>query len=180
MKTHLWGKGIMPTPVVEEAKPAAGKPPWEDRFSSLKAQRRAQRECFKCGDKYHQPGHKCAKSMPIHKVEELLDILMLQSGSEAEEDQPKSDSDGEASVMQISHCAAVGGTGKKTIRLQGWLNGKQVLILVDSGSSASFISTNVVEELGLTTVEVTPITVTMADGGKTTCNQMVENSVWKC
>lgn len=38
-------------------------------------------------------------------------------GSEAEEDQPEYESGGEASVMQISHCATVGEIGKKTIRL---------------------------------------------------------------
>jgi hypothetical protein len=30
--------------------------------------------CFKCGDKF-QPGHKYAKSVPLHVVEELLQVM---------------------------------------------------------------------------------------------------------
>lgn len=105
---------------------------------------------------------------------------MLQSNSDDENDHQESSSGGEEDVMLISQCATGGGVGKKIIRLQGWMNGKQVLILVDSGSSGSFISENTMKDLGLEKKEVNPITVTVADGGKTMSKEMVENSVWKC
>jgi hypothetical protein len=67
------GRGILHQPA-DEKKRAEEKPPWTDQFQSLKAQRRARGECFKCGDKF-QPGHKCAKIVPLNVVEELWEML---------------------------------------------------------------------------------------------------------
>jgi hypothetical protein len=57
-----------------EEKITTHKAPWDEKMQPLRAQRRAKGECFRCGDKY-QPGHKCAKSVPLHVVEELMEVL---------------------------------------------------------------------------------------------------------
>lgn len=49
----------------------------------------------------------------------------------------------------ISFNAFLGNTIGTTMKLQGTLNGRKVLLLVDSGSSHNFISEEVVEELQL-------------------------------
>jgi hypothetical protein len=49
--------------------------------------------------------------------------------------------------MHISTCALVGTTWKKSMRLQGTINGRLVLLLVDSRSNDNFISSNVVKFL---------------------------------
>jgi hypothetical protein len=55
-----------------------------------------------------------------------------------------------------------------------------VLILVDSGSCGSFINSTTVEQLGLVTTEVDPVTVQVADGGKTRITTSVEKPEWNC
>ena len=86
------------------------KPPWEDKLVSLRAQRRARGECFKCGDKF-QPGHKCPKTVSLNVVEELLEIIQHSSESEAEDTPPSSDEDD--SLMMLSACFAAGTCHKK-------------------------------------------------------------------
>lgn len=80
-------------------------------------------------------------------MEELCDILQMQfSDSEREK---KLDSSSDESLMQISQCALASTTHKKSIHLQGMVNGKQVLLLIDSGSCGSFISNAMVQALAL-------------------------------
>ena len=80
----------------------------------------------------------------------------------------------------LSAHAAAGTTHKKSIRLLATMQGKQVLILVDSGSTGSFISKAAVEQLVLRVKQIPQVTVTVADGGKTTCNTAVEDAKWLC
>ena len=144
-KTGFPGKGLLgETPV--DANKTDDKPqsrtPWEEKLQSLKAQRRARGECFKCGEKF-KPGHKCSKSVPLHVVEELMEVLQT-SVSDGENETAK-DSSSDESLMHISQCALAGTTTQKSIKLQGTVRGKQVLILIDSGSCGSFISNAAVE-----------------------------------
>jgi hypothetical protein len=169
-------KGILPTPVEDKRKPDQ-KPPWEDRLVSLRSQRKAMGECFKCGDKF-QLGHKCAKSVPLHVVEELLQVM--QSGSDSDSEDSSFDSSDSESLMMLSAHATAGTTHSKSIRLQGTVQGKQVLILVDSGSTGSFISQYAADQLALLVAKVSKVTVTVADGGKTLCDTAVPLVKWQC
>jgi hypothetical protein len=159
-----------------EKKPVQ-KPPWDEKLQSLKSQRRARGECFRCGDKY-QPGHKCSKSVPLHMVEELIELLHINSSDS--EDSKSSSSSSEETLMYISKCALAGTTHSKSIRLQGTLHGKQVLILIDSGSCGSFISDKTVIQLGLKTIDVEPVTVQVADSRKTQISTAVPDTPWEC
>jgi hypothetical protein len=174
-KTQFPGKGIL-GPSLDENKKVEEKPKWEERFDSLKAARRARGECFKCGEKYG-PGHKCPKSVQLHVLEELLEVFL-----EQEEDNNKVD-DGEGTSdeeLVLSECAVSDTVGKRTIRLQGLLQNQEILILVDSGSSSNFLSEQLVSRLQLSTQECVPSQVTIADGGKMLCNQVVTGLEWWC
>lgn len=57
------------------------------------------------------------------------------------------DTDTNDELMAISVQALNGTEGSKTIRLRGHLQGREVFILVDSGSSHSFISEKLVPHL---------------------------------
>ena len=50
--------GILGAPPAEEVKPK-----WEDKWTTLRAQRRAQGLCMKCGEKWGQ-NHKCPDKVP--------------------------------------------------------------------------------------------------------------------
>jgi hypothetical protein len=52
------------------------------------------------------------------------------------------------------------------MRLQGVCNGKQVLLLIDSGSGGGFTSANTIQQLGLATVQIPPAHMTISDGGR--------------
>lgn len=172
---HMTRGIIQPAP--EEKKKVEEKPPWAEQFSSLKQQRRARGECFKCGDKY-QPGHRCPKNVDLKVVEELWELLQLQSNSEEEE--KGNTSSEEETLMKISYCASAGTSAKKTIRLQATIEGKPVLILIDSGSSGSFISARIAKELQLKTVPVEQVQVVVADGAKLPSATAVPDVIWHC
>lgn len=73
-----------------------------------------------------------------------------------------------------------GTTTQKSIRLQGTVNGKHVLLLIDSGSCGSFVSTKTVEQLGLETTQVSPVTVQVANGSKAQITTTVPGMKWEC
>jgi hypothetical protein len=181
-KTGFPGKGIVGNNPDDQHKfgdknVQVAKPPWDEKLQSLRNQRRARGECFKCGDKF-QPSHKCSKIVPIHLVEELMEVLQLQSSYSEDADDSKTNS--EESFMHISQCALSGTTSKKSIRLQGTVNGKQVLILIDSGSCESFVSNTAVEQLGLKTEKGEAVMVQVADGGKSKITDVVPALQWVC
>lgn len=62
-----------------------------DRLSALKSYRRSKGLCFVYGEKWGRD-HKCASSIQLHVVQELLDVLQGSSQSEqAVSEPPESD-----------------------------------------------------------------------------------------
>lgn len=174
-KVPYQGKGILGA-VPDENKKLEEKPRWEERFDSLKAARRARGECFKCGEKFG-PGHKCPKSVQIHVLEELLEVLQLQEDAEPIGTEEEESSEEE---LVLFECALAGTMGKKTIRLQGLIKNQELLILVDSGSSSSFIAEHLVGKLKLITQPISATRVTIANGGQMQCTQRVPEVGWLC
>ena len=101
----------------------------------------------------------------------------LDEDTDADEQGSDNDTDG---LMHLSECDAAGTPAKKTIRLHAMLNGHQVLVLVDSGSSSNFISKAAVQRIQIPTVPVTAAKVTIADGGLMSSSEMVPAAVWSC
>lgn len=60
----------------------------------------------------------------------------------------------------------VGFTSPKTMKMGGTIDGKDVVILVDSGASSNFISTSVAQQLGLPLSTYAPFGVTLGTGMK--------------
>jgi hypothetical protein len=176
-RTGFPGKGIL-NHKHEDKDKGDNKPQWQNKFQLLKAQRRERGECFKCGDKFH-PGHKCSKSVPINLVEELVEILQM-SVVDSEGEESEGNSSSEETFMHMS-LGAIGGTvKKKSLHLQGTIRDKQVLILVDSGSFGNFISSAAVEQLGLPTIDIDPVTVTVANGAREQVRTAVVDVPWEC
>jgi hypothetical protein len=61
--------------------------------------------------------------------------------------------------MHISPCELAGVQSKLSLRLQGFCNEKQVLLLVHSGSTGSFIMSETAKQLCLPTEENPPVHV---------------------
>lgn len=128
---------------------------------------------MKCGDKWNR-AHRCPKQVPLHVFEELLEVMDVENQGNQDHEEESSDEE----VLSLSLAAAKGIQGKRTLRLQGIINHQELLILVDSGSSSTFISQGAVERLGCTTQQTTEVTMTAANGGKLASTTLVPQVTW--
>ncbi|WVZ81180.1 hypothetical protein U9M48_028591 [Paspalum notatum var. saurae] len=125
-------------PVSEKPKPRAE---WEDKFDNLKLFRRKNGLCFKCGEKWTH-GHKCPASVPIHVIEELLEVLKVDEDVNAAPEEIVEEV--EEIVMAVAPAPTIAPPKRKTLRLHGKIASHDALILVDSGSVGRvWLGTNV-------------------------------------
>lgn len=122
------------------------------------AMRREKGLCFQCDEKYSR-GHKCSSS---------LFLLIMEDNDEVPEphDQqlalPKIVP--EPPPMQLSFNALSGHVVPETLRMQGYICGQPVSILIDGGSTHNFVHHRVVMSVGLTTTVTSPLRVTVGNG----------------
>ncbi|XP_027183811.1 uncharacterized protein LOC113782099 [Coffea eugenioides] len=146
-------------------------------FNKLSAEelqfRRKNSLCYRCGEKFGI-GHQCKKGN--------LNYL----GTDEEEDNEFEDAEGEqdeltgrtGELAEVSLNALSGAIKRKSIMLMGSLGGLPVKILVDTGSSDSFINHRVVNLLQLPYQTVDPFIVTLADGTDITSGAMSPKVTW--
>lgn len=153
---------------------------WEEKLDTLKSYRRSKGLCFVCGDKWSK-NHKCPDQVPLHVIEELMDILPG-TGSFGQ-DSSDGDSDPDelmmlAAVSPSQNSASQGSRPKCTIRLPGIVGKHQIQILVDSGSVSSFISTSLAEKLQCVSTQMQPVNFTVANGSPMHCDSCVPEFEW--
>jgi hypothetical protein len=121
----------------------------EDKLASLLAYRKTKGLCFKCGDKWGK-GHTCPAQVPMYIVEEMLSIVH-QSGSAMPVQNEESDSDEGLELLAVQQGKGQPPTKVRgpTMRLLGWVGKHQALILVDSRSASTFVSTPFAEKCGM-------------------------------
>uniref|UniRef100_A0A0A8ZHS9 Retrotransposon gag domain-containing protein n=1 Tax=Arundo donax TaxID=35708 RepID=A0A0A8ZHS9_ARUDO len=122
-----------------------------DKLAALRAYRRAQGLCVKCAEKWHKD-HRCAKTVQLHVLQDLWELFQLDdedcsqsAGSNVAEEQV---------FMALSKAAVTGSEAPRTMRIMGVIQDVDMLILIDSGSSHTFISSNVAK--GLHSVSLLP------------------------
>lgn len=133
----------------EEPKPVEQKG-LEDKWGALKTYRKANGLCFTCGEKWGR-GHKCPDKININVIQELMEMCQLCADPE-EVDASDIDGDTEQSIFAVSNLPmsdSVPGVSKrrKTMRFQGFVGKQEILILLDSGSAATFISDKLASQL---------------------------------
>jgi hypothetical protein len=138
----------------------------DDKLSSLKTYRRQNGLCFRCGEKWG-PGHKCPAQVSIHVVEELLDAREDCDDLETATAEESIETEG---VMAIGDKIVPLNTKRKTMKLSGYIGDMQVLILVDSGSVGSFVSSAVADKLQAQLQGCRPAQYITADGSPMTCS----------
>lgn len=114
---------------------------------------------MKCGKKWGK-GHKCPDKISLQVLEEVLDVLQ----PEPTTDHSSDSSSEEDEAFSLSHQAAVGVQGRKTIKLTGRVNNQEILILIDSSSSCTFLSDKVVQALNCQVTSAPSVSVTVANG----------------
>lgn len=124
--------------------------------------------CYRCGVKWSKD-HKCAPQVQLNVVQELSDLL------QPEEPELNSDQDVEDQVfLALSQYALTGAT----VRLIGDIQGLSVTMLLDSGSSTSFISETLASQLKQVHTMTSPCTVRVAGGGILKSSVRVHNLQW--
>ncbi|KAL4281742.1 hypothetical protein GQ457_03G022050 [Hibiscus cannabinus] len=145
----------------------------QNNKTALVEYRRTHNLCFKCGERF-TPGHQC-------KVKQLNS---MEEEEEQEEEAPQEERTEEThgqedgDNLEISMNALTGNTGYSTLRIQGVVKGKPLNILIDSGSTHSFIIPRWAKE-GLEVVQTNPLTITVANGDKLYSTAMSKLLSWK-
>ena len=121
--------------VMGDKAPAKGQ---DDKLSTLWAYHRAQGLCEVCVEKWVR-GHKCAATVSLQAMQEVWDFFNIEPASE-DTDEPD-----EQLLLALSHDARMGSHGQRTIRFHGTVHGLSVVVLIDSGSSSSFLAASIAD-----------------------------------
>ncbi|XP_026383753.1 uncharacterized protein LOC113279266 [Papaver somniferum] len=136
--------------------------------------RKAHGLCFNCDEAYNR-GDICKK--------QYLCVLI---GEEAEEiyepgGEPEHDTDEEPpleSDMEISLHALTGNISGDTIRIPGFVKKKAISILIDNGSTHSFIDSALAASLHCSIAQTGNLLVTVANGDKTVSSGVCSQLEW--
>ncbi|XP_039027637.1 uncharacterized protein LOC120161466 [Hibiscus syriacus] len=113
--------------------------------------------CFKCGEKF-QPYHQC-KSRNLNMMTEEentipTEIVPIDSDQQLVQEEEN---------LEISMNAITGCISHNTLRIQGTIQGKPLNILIDSGSTHSFLTPEWVDA-GFQVLTPCPLAITVANG----------------
>lgn len=156
------------TDAVKFTEPAKSVTTSDDKLATLKAYRRAKGLCFICGEKWGKD-HKFNTSVQLHVVQEMLEFC---SNDTLESE------DNDDDLMVLSAETQSPNANPSAIRIPCQLADFEVLLLLDSGSSHSFIS----ERLAGHLPQVAPLPrqqqVRIAGGGHLSCKLIAPQCEW--
>lgn len=157
----------------DKVKFLSGRQESEDKLMSLRDHRRKHGLCFKCGEKWSNT-HTCPAKVSLHVIEELLDAL---TPVEVSVELPEEEFSEDIISVVTSEYGNVQ-KRRRTLKLCGCIGKQEILILVDLGTVATFISDSLVDRLQLDTVATEPTKFMAADGSPMICSFRVPNLQW--
>lgn len=110
--------------------------------------------------------------MQLHAIEEVCDLLTPEDSSELVPE------NNDQLLMALSAAAWSGSDGAATLRLQGHIQQLEWLVLIDSGSSHTFISERLTFYLSGVQVLRQPMTVNVANGQVLKCTHYIPTATW--
>jgi len=149
--------------------------PLDKKLADLKAYRRARGLCDHCGEKWNRD-HKCALQVGLHVLDELYALF-----SDETVDGPTTDGNEGPEPEEICCCLSsdtIAQPGVKTLQFQGMFQQQPVLILLDSGSSTSFISQHLLSQLSVNPVQCHSLAIKVANGELMQCSAQLPATVW--
>jgi hypothetical protein len=160
-------KARAPRPYMRaEAEPAREEVPEQLKLATgnlrkdrqLRDYSRANGLCFKCVDKF-DPTHVCGQkpAAALNAMEPVECLVMVSEEVLEMHDTAK------AQQLSLSLHAMVGSEGAETIRLQALVGNQVLLILVDSGSSGSFVYAQMLSKLNCAVKEASAVAVKVAN-----------------
>ncbi|KAK9230741.1 hypothetical protein WN944_023713 [Citrus x changshan-huyou] len=129
-------------------------------------ERREKGLCYYCDEKF-LPGHRC-QSPQLFMIEDSPQHDCLETIEEVKQDTGES-------IPEISYHAIPGTEHPQTIRVLGKLKNKDIMVLVDGGSTHNFIDQSVVSKFGLPVVRDKRFQVMVANREKIECAERCLN-----
>lgn len=127
-------------------------------------ERRSKGLCFRCNERW-DPLHQCAtKQLRViilgddEAINDEGEIVVLETAAEEDTESDEMECKG-LGVFGVSSTSSQ----VRTMKLEGVLQGANILVLIDSGATHNFISPKVVEALGLQLVPSKPLGVKLGD-----------------
>ncbi|KAK6121452.1 hypothetical protein DH2020_044798 [Rehmannia glutinosa] len=154
----------------------APKPPLKLLSASEMAARRENGLCYNC-DETFTLGHRCKNRVTYMIMTEDEELSYLQHHSTIETEEAPNPIPMEE--VQMSLNAITGEDGVTTMRLFGEVNGHRLHILIDSGSTLSFIQESNAKKLGCQLEAVKPLLVKVANGQRMVSSQRAKGFSWK-
>ena len=159
-----------------QTKPKSDNSDQDDKLKSLMQHRKKNRLCYKCGEKWSH-NHKCPAQVSLHVIEELFDAL--QPPDSEDDDCASSEEESEpAVVLAVTPQASATPAKRRTMRLKGCLGNREVIILVDSGSSGTFVSTELSQHLNWPMEDCQATQYAAVDGTQLMCNKVLKGLQW--
>ncbi|OIT28980.1 hypothetical protein A4A49_56216, partial [Nicotiana attenuata] len=125
--------------------------------------------CYHCNEKF-SPGHRCKfQNLSLMEIADEEQIIGDEVANAEVDETP------EADLAEISFHAILGHSVSATMKLQGSINQRQILILADSGSTHNFVAEPVVEELKIIIDIVPTFGVQIGNGDIIRCNKVCKN-----
>jgi len=173
-----------PTPATRAADsgftvPANAKTP-EERFRALRAYRRAKGLCDNCAEKWSRD-HRCAPTVRLNAMQEVFDLFSITDDSVETDDAmdwSSASPPADQLLLAISSDAMTGNRGARTMLFYGDIQSVPVKVLIDSGSTTSFISQAIVDQLQLLTLKLVNQSVQVANGETLQCTAVAANCSW--
>lgn len=151
--------------------PVADSTSSDSKVAPLRAYRCARGLCQFCADKWAK-GHKCAPTVQLHVLQDLWDLLLP--------DQPKSEDEFQDFVEQfmllLSEEALSPQLVASLFHLSGFIQGTEILILLDSGSSNCFLNSTI-GSFGVLSQD-RPLSVKVDDGNVLHYTTELANTEW--
>lgn len=136
------------------------------------AARREKGLCFNCDSKF-TPGHKCNPSLFLCLMIEQDEIPQLEEEFPPMISQPLAENSTITTTTLDDPCisfhALMGKLVPSTLKLAGLINGKEIVVLVDEGSTNNFIQSRLATHLNLTVRPSSHMRVTVGNGDALSC-----------
>jgi hypothetical protein len=146
----------------------------DDKVAALHAYRRARGLCQYCAKKYSR-GHKCASMISLQVVQELWEMLQWDQGLDTASE--SSNTEHQLHLVLSQEALALGGSSK-ALKFLGSIQEHEVVILIDSGSSNSFINVKWSTQLSGFSELVHPVRVQVANGQVLQCSSVLQAAEW--
>lgn len=172
-------KQVAPQPSDDRrsAESARASSPLEAKAAALCTYRHAMGLCYKCNEKWTKD-HMCSSTVQLHADQEIWELFQVEDDENTSPNSINTNGPNEQLLMESSKTALTGSQAPRTVKFKGYIQDKVVSVLVDSGSSSSFISTSIATHLSNVTPLVSPSSVQVAGGGILHCEAVIHNVVW--